>query len=161
MKNKLITNVGETVTVKERLSSLLVAGIFSLGCIFAPSIISNYIISFTYPDVVSFNRLETFILAIIPASAVYFLMFFHLSITGKNYLAKFKPILIYSLRLTAFLLVVAFIFNWHFTTVLDQHGYGTCWKRSLYSETLYIKDAEECKKRGSEVLRKPRPAYQK
>jgi BarA-like signal transduction histidine kinase len=105
--------------------------------------------------------LETFILAIIPASAVYFLMFFHLSITGKNYLAKFKPILIYSLRLTAFLLVVAFIFNWHFTTVLDQHGYGTCWKRSLYSETLYIKDAEECKKRGTEVLRKPRPAYQK
>jgi hypothetical protein len=160
MKNKSVIKVGETVSIKERLSSLLAAGIFSLGCIFAPSIISNYIISLTYPDIISFNRLETFILAITPASTVYFIMFLHLSITGKNYLAKFKSILIYSLRLTFFGLVVAFIFNWHFTTVLDQHGYGTCWKRSLYSETLYIKDAEECKKRGTEVLRKPRLVYQ-
>lgn len=148
-------------SAQERLSSLLVLLIGVMGIFLIYPMAKNYIIGFNFPAVVSFNRLGAYIIAAWPISILLIILGGYVFAIGDKNFIKFKAITIWSCRITMLGIIVATIFNWHFTTVLDAHGYGFCWKKSLYGETLYIKDARECKKRGTEVLRMPKPIYQR
>ncbi|MFV8906069.1 DUF1240 domain-containing protein [Serratia fonticola] len=82
-------------------------------------------------------------------------------VTRRKNLKKIKKFSMLCIYLTALFFVLVTVFNFYFTSALHQKGYGTCWKKSLYSETLYIKDASECKKRGTQVLKRPRAVYRR
>ncbi|WP_370592628.1 DUF1240 domain-containing protein [Serratia sp. ASV30] len=118
-------------------------------------------VSFSFPSVVSFNRLGTYIISAWPVSVLLIIIGGYSFFTGDKDFIRFKMITIWSCRITMLGMIVATLFNWHFTTALDQHGYGICWKKSIYGETLYIKDVSECKKRGTQVLKRPRAVYRR
>lgn len=148
-------------TMQERLSALLVFLIGVMGILLVFPLVGNYMVSFSFPAVVSFNRLGTYIVSAWPVSVLLIIIGGYAFFTGDKNFIRFKMITIWSCRITMLGIVVATLFNWHFTTALDQHGYGICWKKSIYGETLYIKDASECTKRGTQVLKRPRDVYRR
>ncbi|NCG52876.1 hypothetical protein [Serratia fonticola] len=156
MKNKI-----DLETTFTEILSFLFTFIFGLlGVLFTPYILKKELLPYlSYPDVVSFYLMANYVVAGFFGFLMMMVMSGYVLVTRRKDFKKIKKFIMLCIYLTAFLFAIVTIFNFHFTTSLYKKGYGTCWKRSLYSETLYIKDAEECKKRGSEVLRKPRSAY--
>ncbi|WP_447878950.1 DUF1240 domain-containing protein [Serratia fonticola] len=148
-------------TMQERLSALLVLFIGVMGVLLVFPLVDNYMVSFSFPSVVSFNRLGTYIISAWPVSVLLIIIGGYSFFTGDKNFIRFKMITIWSCRITMLGMIVATLFNWHFTTALEQHGYGICWKKSIYGETLYIKDVSECKKRGTQVLKRPRAVYRR
>jgi len=86
---------------------------------------------------------------------VYVLITGKTELYGHKYYTKIKTCTVWFCRITMFNFLIAIMFNWHFTTVLDVHGYGYCWKSGPNSEILYIKDARECKKEEPRCLKDP------
>ncbi|NTY89686.1 hypothetical protein FCH33_23225 [Serratia fonticola] len=153
--------------IEYRLSALLVILLGVVAFWFVPEIVREYEVKFTFPDVVPFQRLEAYIIAGVPIYSLFMILGFYVIITGKTELyghknyTKIKTCTVWFCRITMFNFLIAIIFNWHFTTMLDVHGYGYCWKSGPNSEVLYIKDASECKKRGTQVLKRPRAVYRR
>ncbi|OKP27841.1 hypothetical protein BSQ40_13650 [Serratia fonticola] len=147
--------------MQERLSALLVLFIGVMGILLIFPLVGNYMVSLNFPSVVSFNRLGTYIISAWPVSVLLIIIGGYSFFTGDKDFIRFKMIAIWSYRITMLGMIVATLFNWHFTTALGQHGYGICWKKSIYGETLYIKDVSECKKRGTQVLKRPRAVYRR
>ena len=155
MKNKIELET----TFTEKLSFLFSFFVGLLGVLFVPYILKNKVLPYlSYPDVVSFYLMANYMVAGFFGFVMMMVMSGYVLVTRRKDLSKIKKFSMLCIYLTALLFVLVTVFNFYFTSALHQKGYGTCWKKSLYSETLYIKDASECKKRGLSLLRKPRPA---
>ena len=155
MKNKIELET----TLTEKLSFLFSFFVGLLGVLFVPYILKSKVLPYlSYPDVVSFYLMANYMVAGFFGFVMMMVMSGYVLVTRRKDLTKIKKFSMLCIYLTALFFVLVTIFNFYFTSALHQKGYGTCWKKSLYSETLYIKDASECKKRGLSLLRKPRPA---
>ncbi|MEB7887244.1 DUF1240 domain-containing protein [Serratia fonticola] len=156
MKNKIDLEI----TFTEILSFLFTFVFGLLGVLFTPYILKNELLPYlSYPDVVSFYRMANYMVAGFFGFVMMMVMSGYILITRRKDLTKIKKFSMLCIYLTVLLFVLVTVFNFYFTSSLYQKGYGTCWKKSLYSETLYIKDAEECKKRGTQVLKTPSAVY--
>lgn len=150
------------ITFTEMLSFLFTFIFGLLGVLFTPYILKNELLPYlSYPDVVSFYRMANYLVAGFFGFVMMMVMSGYILVTRRKDLTKIKKFSMLCIYLTALLFVLVTVFNFYFTTSLYQKGYGTCWKKSLYGETLYIKDAEECKKRGTQVLKRPRAVYRR
>ncbi|MFT2791141.1 DUF1240 domain-containing protein [Serratia sp. T13T92] len=155
MKNKIELET----TFTEKLSFLFSFFVGLLGVLFVPYILKSKVLPYlSYPDVVSFYLMANYMVAGFFGFVMMMVMSGYVLVTRRKDLTKIKKFSMLCIYLTALFFVLVTVFNFYFTSALHQKGYGTCWKKSLYSETLYIKDASECKKRGLSLLRKPRPA---
>ncbi|MFV8869134.1 DUF1240 domain-containing protein [Serratia fonticola] len=149
-------------TFTEILSFLFTFVFGLLGVLFTPYILKNELLPYlSYPDVVSFYRMANYMVAGFFGFVMMMVMSGYILVTRRKDLTKIKKFSMLCIYLTALLFVLVTVFNFYFTSSLYQKGYGTCWKKSLYSETLYIKDASECKKRGTQVLKRPRAVYRR
>ncbi len=149
-------------TFTEILSFLFTFVFGLLGVLFTPYILKNELLPYlSYPDVVSFYRMANYMVAGFFGFVMMMVMSGYILVTRRKDLTKIKKFSMLCVYLTALLFVLVTVFNFYFTSSLYQKGYGTCWKKSLYSETLYIKDASECKKRGTQVLKRPRAVYRR
>lgn len=149
-------------TFTEILSFLFTFVFGLLGVLFTPYILKNELLPYlSYPDVVSFYRMANYMVAGFFGFVMMMVMSGYILVTRRKDLTKIKKFSMLCIYLTALLFVLVTVFNFYFTSSLYQKGYGTCWKKSLYSETFYIKDASECKKRGTQVLKRPRAVYRR
>ncbi|AJJ62376.1 DUF1240 domain-containing protein [Yersinia aldovae] len=158
MKNIL----DEKQTLEDKISFTFGLFMGLLGLYMVPYALRNEILPYlSYPDVVSFYRLANYTVGGVFISLMIVVMSAYLLITGKKDVTKLKKYMILTGYITVFLLILVTIFNFYFTTTLYNKGYGTCWKKSLYSPMLFVKDARMCEKMGTQVLRKPRLTQQK
>lgn len=156
MKNKIDLEI----TFTEILSFLFTFVFGLLGVLFTPYILKNELLPYlSYPDVVSFYRMANYMVAGFFGFVMMMVMSGYILVTRRKDLTKIKKFSMLCIYLTVLLFVLVTVFNFYFTSSLYQKGYGTCWKKSLYSEALYIKDASECKKRGAQVLKTPSAVY--
>lgn len=158
-----MNNQLELETTFTEMLSFLFTFIFGLlGVLFTPYILKSELLPYlSYPDVVSFYRMANYMVAGFFGFVMMMVMSGYVLVTRRKDLTKIKKFSMLCIYLTALLFVLVTVFNFYFTSALHQKGYGTCWKKSLYSETLYIKDASECKKRGTQVLKRPRAVYRR
>ncbi|ALX92838.1 DUF1240 domain-containing protein [Serratia fonticola] len=158
MKNKIELET----TFIEKLSFLFSFFVGLFGVLFVPYILKNKVLPYlSYPDVVSFYLMANYMVAGFFGFVMMMVMSGYVLVTRRKNLTKIKKFSMLCIYLTALFFVLVTVFNFYFTSALHQKGYGTCWKKSLYSETLYIKDASECKKRGTQVLKRPRAVYRR
>lgn len=149
-------------TFIEKLSFLFSFFVGLFGVLFVPYILKNKVLPYlSYPDVVSFNRMANYMVAGFFGFVMMMVMSGYVLVTRRKDLTKIKKFSMLCIYLTALFFVLVTVFNFYFTSALHQKGYGTCWGKSLYSEALYIKDASECKKRGTQVLKRPRAVYRR
>ncbi|CNH06956.1 Protein of uncharacterised function (DUF1240) [Yersinia aldovae] len=161
MKNKKY-QMDEKQTIGNKFSLIFSCFIGLLGLYMVPYALKNEILPYlSYPEVVSFYRLANYTVGGVFISLMIVVMSVYLLITGRGNLTKLKGYMLASGYITIFLLILVTIFNFYFTTTLYNKGYGTCWKKSLYSPMLFVKDAKMCEKMGTQVLRKPRVTQQK
>ncbi|UAN45751.1 hypothetical protein KGP17_25870 [Serratia sp. JSRIV001] len=154
MKNKIDLEI----TFTEILSFLFTFVFGLLGVLFTPYILKNELLPYlSYPDVVSFYRMANYMVAGFFGFVMMMVMSGYILVTRRKDLTKIKKFSMLCIYLTVLLFVLVTVFNLlapYIKKVMALVG-----KKSLYSEALYIKDASECKKRGTQVLKRPSAVY--